>query len=80
MVVHAAATRQVNSVPVRRILLNRKLTFTLVVKEKDVIMSKYLIAVILFGHGLIVGAQSLGNFGGRPKVVATKTLHGCQTQ
>ena len=27
-------------------------------------MLKYLIAVILIGHGLIVGAQSLGNFGG----------------
>ena len=27
-------------------------------------MSKYLIAVILLGHGSIVGAQSLGSFGG----------------
>ena len=27
-------------------------------------MLKYLIAVILMGHGLIVGAQSLGNVGG----------------
>lgn len=26
-------------------------------------MSKYLIAAILLGHGLIVGAQSLGSFG-----------------
>jgi hypothetical protein len=44
---------------VRRFVQNRKLLSVYVVGRKKSIMLKYLTAVILVGHGLIVEVQSL---------------------
>src|SRR5436305_3198859 len=37
-------------------------------KERRKLMWRYVIGVLLIVHGLIVGAQSFGDFGGRPGV------------
>jgi hypothetical protein len=34
-----------------------------IIVEKDIVMSIFLIAALLLGHGLIIGAQSVANFG-----------------